>query len=342
MPVEHGQVSGGSRVEFRALRYFAAVAEAGSVTAGSAVVHVSQPAVSRQIRALEHELGVALFVRSEGGVRLTAAGAQLLTQAREMLERETFLKRTAASLAAGRLVSLTIAAPSTTLSDVVAPFLAARPIRRAGAMGEDARGGLGGDGADGGFAAPGGPRAIAPAVNVITRSTDDVFVALDEGADLVVAPAPPPPGVDSMLIAELPVRAYVGARGVLADTHARSVSLRALAAVDPLVMLPARYPVSQALTRAFADADLAPQHIQEIDSPEAAQALAASGRGVAVLTNDPRFGLIPRRVLDADGDVLTLPLHAAWARHHHAARELASTASELRAFCVSLYRADLA
>ena len=114
-------------MELRALRYFVAVADAGTVTGGSATVHVSQPAVSRQIRGLEHELGVTLFARSEGGVRLTAAGTELLALARDLLEREAFIKRTATSLAAGRLVSLTFAAPPTTLSDVIAPFLASRP-----------------------------------------------------------------------------------------------------------------------------------------------------------------------------------------------------------------------
>lgn len=92
-------------MELRALRYFVAVADAGTVTAGSSAVHVSQPAVSRQIRSLERELGVMLFARSEGGVRLTAAGTELLVLARDLLEREAFIKRTANSLAAGRLVS---------------------------------------------------------------------------------------------------------------------------------------------------------------------------------------------------------------------------------------------
>lgn len=303
-------------MELRVLRYFVAVADAGSVTAGSAASHVSQPAVSRQLRALERELGVELLVRSEGGVRLTAAGAELLVLARGLLEREATLKRTAAFLASGRLTSLTIAAPSTTLSDVIAPFLAAGPARG----------------------------ALAPEVNVVSRSTSEVFAALGEGADIVVAPAVPPPEVASMLIAELPVRAYVGARGVLGGEGAerdRSVSLEALARVDPLVMLPGRHPVSQVLTRAFAEAGLTPQHVQEVDSPEAAQALAASGRGVAVLTNDTRFGLIPRRVSDADGSVLTMPLHAAWTPTHQAVDEIVALAAELRDFCARLYRDDL-
>lgn len=306
-------------MELRALRYFVAVADAGTVTGGSAAVHVSQPAVSRQIRGLEHELGVTLFARSEGGVRLTAAGTELLALARDLLEREAFIKRTATSLAAGRLVSLTFAAPPTTLSDVIAPFLASRPAD---------------DGA-------------SPTPNVVARPSDDVFAALDEGADFVVAPAPAPSGLASMIIAELPVRAYVGSRPS-ADDEAqsqeapRTLSLETLATADPLVVLPGRYPVRKVLSRAFEDAGLAPAHLQEVDSPEAAQAIAASGRGIAVLTNDPRFGLVPRRVLDVDGQVLTQSLRAAWSPDHHAAGELAALAEDLRDFCARQYADDLA
>lgn len=301
-------------MELRVLRYLVAVADAGSVTAGAAAVHVSQPSVSRQLRALERELGVTLLNRGDG-VSLTAAGAELLPLARDMLEREAFLRRTAVSLAAGRLVSLTWAAPPTTLSDVIAPFLASRHSD-----------------------------ATAPSPNVIARA-EGVFAALDEGADLVVAPAVPPEGVASMLIAELPVRAYVGSREVLraGGGHQSAVlPLEAIAQADVLITLPVRYPVRQLLDRAFADAGLAQKRVQEVDSPEAAQAIAASGRGVAVLTNDPRFGLIPRRVVGSDGETLTLSLFAAWRRDHHAASELEATAHELRAFCERLYRDDLA
>ena len=61
-------------MESRQLRYFSAVAEAGSFTAAAARLRVAQPALSRQIAALERDLGVALFTREPGGVVLTEAG----------------------------------------------------------------------------------------------------------------------------------------------------------------------------------------------------------------------------------------------------------------------------
>jgi DNA-binding transcriptional LysR family regulator len=78
----------GSTVELRHLRYFVAVAEAENVLrAATQKLHVSQPAVSRQIRDLEEELGVQLFERTGKSVNLTDAGRVFLREARAVLER---------------------------------------------------------------------------------------------------------------------------------------------------------------------------------------------------------------------------------------------------------------
>jgi DNA-binding transcriptional LysR family regulator len=78
----------GSAVELRHLRYFVAVAEAENVLrAATRKLHVSQPAVSRQIRDLEDELGVQLFERSGKAISLTEAGRLFLKEAGAVLER---------------------------------------------------------------------------------------------------------------------------------------------------------------------------------------------------------------------------------------------------------------
>jgi LysR family transcriptional regulator, hca operon transcriptional activator len=73
-------------VELRHLRYFVAVAETGSLTEAAARrLHTSQPSLSRQIRDLEHHVGVALLSRSVRGVELTEAGRAFLDHARAIL-----------------------------------------------------------------------------------------------------------------------------------------------------------------------------------------------------------------------------------------------------------------
>jgi LysR family nitrogen assimilation transcriptional regulator len=63
------------------LRYFIQIARAGSFSRAAAELYIAQPALSRQITKLEHELGVELFVRHGRGVKLTSAGAMLLERA---------------------------------------------------------------------------------------------------------------------------------------------------------------------------------------------------------------------------------------------------------------------
>jgi DNA-binding transcriptional LysR family regulator len=73
-------------VHLRDLRYFLAVAQELHFTNAAEKLYVSQPALSKQIRALERQLRVTLFERDRGSVRLTRAGAELVPHAERMLE----------------------------------------------------------------------------------------------------------------------------------------------------------------------------------------------------------------------------------------------------------------
>src|SRR5258708_14406859 len=69
----------GAEMELRHLRYFVAVADAGSLTVAAAQrLHTSQPSLSRQIRALENEVGARLLTRRARVIELTPAGATRL------------------------------------------------------------------------------------------------------------------------------------------------------------------------------------------------------------------------------------------------------------------------
>lgn len=85
-------------MELYQLRSFVAVAEAGHLTRAAEKLHVSQPAVSAQIKALEDELELALFERTSSGMLLTAAGARLLADAEKVLAAAQAMRNEAKAL----------------------------------------------------------------------------------------------------------------------------------------------------------------------------------------------------------------------------------------------------
>jgi DNA-binding transcriptional LysR family regulator len=74
-------------MELRHLRYFVAVAGHGSFNRAAEILHLTQPALSRQVRDLEDELGVPLVVRGQNAVKITEAGELFYEEAREVLAR---------------------------------------------------------------------------------------------------------------------------------------------------------------------------------------------------------------------------------------------------------------
>src|SRR3954452_17101271 len=98
-------------IELRLLRYFAVVAEELHVGHAAARLYISQPALSQQIRALEDQVGLPLFVRQPRGVALTDAGAALLEEAREVLARAERLESTVDELRRGKTAGLRIGLP---------------------------------------------------------------------------------------------------------------------------------------------------------------------------------------------------------------------------------------
>ncbi|MBC7632135.1 LysR family transcriptional regulator [Aeromicrobium sp.] len=294
-------------MELRTLGYFVAVADAGSVSAAADVVHVTQPAISRQLRQLERELGVDLFVRRSGRLGLSAAGRQFLPHARDVMSRAQGARDAARSYAAGRLERLAIVAPTTTLTDVIAPFLAT--------LGPD-----------------------DPMPTVVESDPREAYDALRHGADLAIVTEPPREPLASTPIAVLPVWAYVRADHPWHNDE--TVPLKDLAGETILALAPTTRP-RQILDTALERAGVVAEHVVDCSNPQVAQALAAAGRGVAVVSDDPRFGLHPLQIIDRDGP-LRIGLFAAWEPHHHAAATLAEFATRLRTFCIERYGLEVA
>jgi len=119
-------------MELRHLRYFVAVAEELHFTRAALRLNIAQPPLSQQIRALEAELGVQLFLRTRRSVALTDAGHALLARARELLATTQSLPRDLQRIARGEVGQLRIGFSSTlpltkVLRDVVADHRRTHP-----------------------------------------------------------------------------------------------------------------------------------------------------------------------------------------------------------------------
>ncbi|MFM2484586.1 LysR family transcriptional regulator [Celerinatantimonas yamalensis] len=85
-------------MELRQLRYFVAIAQAGTMTLAASQLNIAQPALSRSIKKLEDELGSLLLIRHERGIRLTESGQQLLGNARQILAQADDAKNAVAGI----------------------------------------------------------------------------------------------------------------------------------------------------------------------------------------------------------------------------------------------------
>lgn len=289
-------------MDLRLLRYLIATVDAGSATRAAKALHVTQPVLSRQLRELERRLGLTLFDRSGNRLVITRAGDQFVRMARDLVERADQVHRAAADLASGHLRELHLAVPTTTLTDVVAPFLASL-------RGDD-------------------PLPIV-------RELDPAgsLAAIRAGADLAIVTRPPVPALASRPLARLPVWAYTPAGYPLEEEP--EVTLAQLVA-HPLVLMTPAYRPRGLLDAAVDNAGLSYSHILECTNAQVAQALAASGRGIAVVSDDPRFDLSPSRIR-VGGDYLSIQLYAAWNGAHHAHDLLAEFAERLAHFCTDRY-----
>ncbi|MEV4287227.1 LysR family transcriptional regulator [Nonomuraea bangladeshensis] len=185
-------------MDLRYVRYAMAIARAGSLRRAAAALHIAQPTLSEQLRALEKEIGVELFSRSSSGVQLTEAGEAFLAQATVAVD--AFERAVAAARSGGRDARLGVADG---LADVVARVLS---------------------------------QLHGVRLRVAPMSTAEQIVSIVDGtlqAGLGYAPGSLPRGVARMLVHRFPVRALMHRDHPLAGADA--VSLADLAA-EPLVM----------------------------------------------------------------------------------------------------------
>src|SRR4029453_6598077 len=116
-------LSGLGEMDLRHLRYFVTVAETGAFSRAATRLRITQPALWRQVRDLERELGVRLFERVGRRVRVTGAGEGLLLRSRELLAGVDRLAEQAQAVRGGEVGSLSIGASPQMIQNVLAPFL---------------------------------------------------------------------------------------------------------------------------------------------------------------------------------------------------------------------------
>jgi DNA-binding transcriptional LysR family regulator len=260
-------------MELRHLRYFIRVAEEENVSRAALKLHVSQPALSRQIRDLEDELGFLLFERSARAVHLTDAGRAFLIEARAVLQRSEDAVKVARSIATGESGELHVGyAPSLTariLPPTLRAFQAELPKVRARLHDfstEEMLAGL---------------RAGSLQVAFLVRLTPAMLRGL-RFAELTR---------DSICLAVAPKHPLAARRTVTLAEVAR----------EPLISYTRKdYPdAHENLLALFAGIKSKPRIVEEHDSVSSLIAAVESGTGVAVATQSlactagPRLRLIP-------------------------------------------------
>lgn len=288
-------------MEIRHLRYFLSVVEHGTVTSAAEHLRVAQPAISRQLQALEKELGVDLFVRTGPRLSLTPAGREMTHVASDLVTRADRVEMLARQMAKGTLSRISIAAADTTITEIVAPFVASL---------------------DAGDAF----------VTVRPVDPDRVHDAVRDTCDIgISASHPPSRGLDSLALTRVPLRAYTSLAHPWATQRVTTISVAELLEED--LVLPAQnHPTRTVLDDAVNAEGLRYGSFEQVPSPRLVQALAASGRGVGVATDLPRFGAYPVFIASSAGEPVCLPIHACWDPEHYAVASIIEFVSRLAVF----------
>lgn len=306
MPIRHNARS----VELRHLRYFLAVAQQGTVTAAAEQLHVAQPAISRQLRSLERELGITLFNRNGPRLALTAAGREMVEIATDIVQRSDRATDAAHAMAAGHLTRLNVAAGPNTIRYLLAPFVATL-------------------------------KPTDPLVWAHQVASHAVHASVLGGYDLGITGEPPlNDRLSCRPVMTVTLRAYVAADHPWASD--RQIMLDQLVA-EMLILPPPGEPTRVTLDAAVREAQLSYSHVENSRSTDLSQALAAAGRGVAVATDLRQFDVVPVRIVDRAGQPVQLSLHACWVPHHYAHDAIEKFAERLAAYIdqVASPRAEL-
>jgi DNA-binding transcriptional LysR family regulator len=294
------------KMDLRRLRSLLAVQDWGSVSEAARRLHMTQPALSRQIKDFEAELGMQLFERVGRGMAATSEGEELLQHGRSLLGQIEALEEHARALAHGEAGVLRVGATPQTIESLIAPFVGAyqqahRNVR----------------------------------VRLIEGGGAEQLDFLQRGqVHLAITAATGDPGqFTTRLLGQVNLLAAHGPGLRLGTYHAKRIELTALNEV-PLLLLARGFASRELFEAACRLADLRPAPYMESTAPHTLLALAEIGLGVAVLPSNVR--LSGRRLhslrLTHEGEALRLPFGITWRRHRRLPRYAESFVEELAKF----------
>ncbi len=259
-------------MELRTLRYFVAVAQELNITRAAEKLNMSQPPLSNQIKGLEEELGVPLFLRGKRHLQLTAEGALLLRRAVQMLELADKTKTEFAAMGEGLSGTLYLG-----LIEGRAPYLAARWLA--------------------------GFHEEFPLVrfSLWNGSSDDVLDRLAKGlVDLALIAAPyDTEHLSGLYVGSEPWVAILSVKHPLAQTGEAELPLSALVG-QPLIV-PSRKSRMEGIRRWFAEIGAEPLSLCETSNYIDAVALSEQNLGVSIFpqtTYTPNPLVVSRVITD--------------------------------------------
>lgn len=240
-------------MELRTLHYFTVVARELNITRAAEKLNMSQPPLSNQIKALEEELGVQLFIRGKRHLELTEEGALLLRRAVQMQELADKTRQEIASLREGMTGTIYLS-----MVEGRAPFLAAQWIA--------------------------GFQEEFPLVrySLWNGSSDDVLDRLHKGlADLAVIAAPyDTEHLEGFSVGQEPWAAMLHPDHPLAKEPGEAIPLSCLVG-EPLIV-PSRKSRIESIRRWFGEIRAEPRILCEMSNYMDAVALTSQGVGVSI------------------------------------------------------------
>ena len=285
-------------MDLQRARYFLEFAKQRTVTAAADSLGITQPALSRQLRRFEAELGLELFDRASAGMSLNEAGKLLIPVCQKLVADSRDATRAVESIRKGDVRRLTVAATPTTISTILAPF-----IVHAGES--------------------------IPLLRTEQAQHYDIYEALNEFADMVVSPIPALDLYESVPLGEARVRAWVPPR----HPWARRESVCPEDLAGEVIAVASRSSVSRVLFDTFfSNSRVRLGEILECDDAATLMALARAGRAVAISSELYARGVVPLEITDGSTSLGGVFLHVAWRKGHFAHHQIAHTALKLRSF----------